>query len=364
MHELTRLRAFPIELVEVDDGVLLVRGSTVVQIRGQAAHAAVRLILEACSDDGLGYAEVIDAFPEFAQAAAKTLIDGLIARRILVVNDHPVHPVNGQESALDVFRWEVGLAEGDAAGRLAEKTIAVIGVNYVTRRVCEDLMAWGIEQCVVDDDRLRNLEFFDGDGNLQAALWPQSLVQPGDGRNWFERVPAEQLGCVVVGSEYRAEGLMRDINRFCVEHGLLFMPATLNGSVGFVGPLVIPRETACFECLIGRENSNIKNPDAESALRSAVLRSRGCAGFHPAMASVLGDFAAMELIKFTADAIPWRIGALFEINMLSPEMTTRRVLKLPRCAVCGMHEKHPGTSALARSLGVLPESYRETPAHG
>ena len=142
------------------------------------------------------------------------------------------------------------------------------------------------------------------------------------------------------------------------------MPAALDSFIGFVGPLVVPRETACFECLIGRENSNIKNPDAESALRSATLRSRGHAGFHPAMASVLGDFAAMELIKFAADVIPWRIGALFEINMLSPEMTTRRVLKLPRCAVCGMQEKHPGASALARSLGVLPETYRETPAHG
>lgn len=364
MDEPQRLRAFPVELVEVDDGVLLVRGSSVVQIRGQAAHAAVRLILEACSDEGLGYTEVVDAFPDFAQAAAKSLIDQLIARRILVADDDPVQPTSGQESALDVFRWEVGLAKGDAAGRFAEKTIAVIGVNYVTRRICEDLMAWGVEQSVIDDDRLRNPEFFDGDGNLRTALWPDHLVQPGDGRNWLERVPPEQLGCVVAGSEYRAQGLMRDINRFCVDHGLMFMPAALIGSIGFVGPLVVPRESACFECLIGRENSNLKNPETESELRSVAFRSRGFPGFHPAMASVLGDFAAMELIKFTTEAVPWRIGSLFEINMLSPEMTTRRVLKLPRCAVCGVQEKHAGTSALARSLGVLPETYRETPAHG
>ena len=128
--------------------------------------------------------------------------------------------------------------------------------------------------------------------------------------------------------------------------------------------LFVPRETACYECLIGRENANLEKPDGEKALRAGAFRSRGYAGFHPAMASVLGDFAAMELIKFTTDVIPWRIGALFEVNLLSPELTTRRVLKLPRCAVCGVQERHPGTSALARALGVLPETYRETAVHG
>jgi bacteriocin biosynthesis cyclodehydratase domain-containing protein len=361
----TRLRSFPVELVEVDDGVLLVRGSTVVQIRGHVAHAAVRGILEACAGEGLGYDEIIEAFPDFAQAAAKALIDELIARRILVGDDQAVQPVDGQESPLDVFRWELGLTKGGAAGRLADKTIAVVGVNWITRRVCEDLAAWGVERCVViDDDRLRNPEFFDDRANPRAAMWPSTLVRPEDGRDWLARVGNGEFGAVIVGSEHRAQELMRDVNRVCVDHRVLFMPATLSGSIGFVGPLVVPRETACYECLIARENSNLLNPESEGPLRSAVFRSRGYPGFHPAMASVLGDFAAMELIKFTTDVVPWHIGALFEINMLSPEMTTRRVLKLPRCAVCGVPEKHPGISGLARSLGVVPETYRETATHG
>jgi bacteriocin biosynthesis cyclodehydratase domain-containing protein len=365
MNRPTRLRCFPVELVEVDDGVLLVRGSAVVQVRGQVAHAAVRGILAACAGEGLGYSEIVETFPDFAQAAAKTLIDELIARRILVGEDHPVQPTDGQEAALDVFRWELGLKKDDAAGRLADQMIAVVGVNWITRRICEDLAAWGIERyIVIDDDRLRNPEFLDVDGKLRAPLWPKTLVRLEDGRNWLDRVSRREFGCVVVGSEYRAQELMRDINRVCVDHGVLFMPAILSGSIGFVGPLVVPRETACFECLVARENSNLLSPESEGPLRSAVFRSRGYPGFHPAMASALGDFAAMELIKFTTDAIPWHIGALFEINMLSPEMTTRRVLKLPRCPVCGIAEKHPGISSLARSLGVVPETYREVAVHG
>jgi bacteriocin biosynthesis cyclodehydratase domain-containing protein len=363
MSDTRRLRALPVELVEVDDGVLLVRGSTVVQIGGQAAHAVVRGILEACSGEGLDEAELLDAFPSFARDAAGSLIAELIDRRILVAADEEgLHPPDERESALDVFRWEVGLPQGESAGRFADQIVAVVGVNYVTRRLCEDLAAWGVALRLIDDDRLRNPEFFDDGGNLRADLWPATLAQPGDDRNWLDRAPPADLACIVAGAEYRALELMRDINRFCMDHAIPFMPATLNGSVGFVGPLVVPRESACYECLIGRENSHLDDPEAESVLRSTISRSRGHAGFHPAMASVLGDFAAMELIKFTTDVIPWRIGSLFEINLLSPELTTRRVLKLPRCAVCGVLEKHPGISALARSLGVLPDTYRETPA--
>jgi bacteriocin biosynthesis cyclodehydratase domain-containing protein len=360
MSDPKRLRSLPVEMVEVDDGVLLVRGSTVVQIRGQAAHAVVAGILAVCSDEGLSYEEVLDAFPDFAQSAAKALIDELVARRILIADDDAELPSSGAESTLDVFRWEIGLTDA-GAGKLADKTVAVIGVNHVTRRVCEDLMAWGIDLRVVDEELLRNPEFFDESGSLRRASWPAELVQPEAGQGWLNNDPAGRLGCVVAGAEYRAQGLFRDINRFCLDHGILFMPALLDGSVGFVGPLVIPRESACFECLIARENSNIEDLPAEANRRSAAARSRSRAGFHPAMASVLGDFAAMELIKFSSNAIPWRIGTMFEINMLSPEMTSRPVLKLPRCPVCGLLEKHPGISALARSLGVLPETYRQVP---
>ncbi|MFB3146853.1 MAG: hypothetical protein ACE1ZO_06975, partial [Nitrospirales bacterium] len=57
--------------------------------------------------------------------------------------------------------------------------------------------------------------------------------------------------------------------------------------------------------------------------------------FHPSMASILGDIAAMEMTKFYSQSMPlWNVGKLIEVNLLATRMTPRKVLKLPRCPVC------------------------------
>ena len=64
-------------------------------------------------------------------------------------------------------------------------------------------------------------------------------------------------------------------------------------------------------------------------------------GFHPSMASILGNIAAMELTKFYSQAMPlWNVGKLIEVNLLATRMIPRKVLKLPRCPVCGPLQTH------------------------
>jgi thiazole/oxazole-forming peptide maturase SagC family component len=104
--------------------------------------------------------------------------------------------------------------------------------------------------------------------------------------------------------------------------------------IGSVGPLVVPGDTACYECLRARENANLADPQLARASEAGAFQRRAVTGFHPSMASVLGDLAAIELTKFFGGGLPTRVGRLIEVNLLATTLRTRKVLKVPRCQVC------------------------------
>jgi hypothetical protein len=52
------------------------------------------------------------------------------------------------------------------------------------------------------------------------------------------------------------------------------------------------------------------------------------------MGSILADIAAVELMKFYGGVLQSSVGSLIEVNLLATKMTSRKVLKIPRCAVC------------------------------
>jgi hypothetical protein len=68
-------------------------------------------------------------------------------------------------------------------------------------------------------------------------------------------------------------------------------------------------------------------------------------GYHPVMASILRDIAVMELVKFYGISAPiFNVRKLIELNMLSTQLQTHRVLKVPRCKVCSTMNRRSSTS--------------------
>jgi molybdopterin-synthase adenylyltransferase len=110
---------------------------------------------------------------------------------------------------------------------------------------------------------------------------------------------------------------------------------------GLVGPLVIPGETACYECFLFRQCSNSPEEDFEPIIEAFAFEGQRFVGFHPSMASILGDIAAFEITRFYLSALPnQKVGRLLEVNLLAAGMTARNVLKVPRCAACSpLHQQ-------------------------
>jgi thiazole/oxazole-forming peptide maturase SagC family component len=257
---------------------------------------------------------------------------------------------------MDVFYWHFGLKTEEVNKRLEERQIAIMGVNTISRQLAQTLRAAGMENVtLVDYPLLTNLRLYNDEGELIPSEWPASLGEPVAYKEWITNVEPSELDCLVATSDFGGLQLMRQWNEFCVQNRCNFLPIVLQDLIGYVGPMIVPGETACFECLRARQNSNMEDPDSQRTSEGSAFESQSVVGFHPAMASILGDIAALELTRFYGGWMQSRLGGnLIEVNLIAMQMATRRVLRVPRCRVCGTLNVH-GT--------VSPNKYAFMPGH-
>ncbi len=338
----TKLRALPAQLIEFSGGIIVKRGRATIKIVGErAAEIVVKLLGEAAK--GADSELLCSAFAAPDREAIRELITKLQMRRILVT-DNGSEATSLPEDSLDVFYWHFDLRSAQVRERLSSRRITIIGVNWISRRLAEALNADGTRNVeVVHYPFLCNLRLLNEQGQIRPEAWP--LPPPTEYTHWRKQVDPEELDCLVATSDFGGLHLMREWNDFCVRHNRHFLPVVLQDLFGYVGPLVVPGETACFECLRARQNSHLADPKVERSPESLSFEGQAVNGFHPSMASVLGDLAAIELSRFYGAWAPPRVvGTLIEVNLIGPELTARRVLKVPRCAVCStLHRRTAST---------------------
>lgn len=330
-----KLRTLPLQLIEIDDGILLKRGNTILNVNGQGAKTAVPLVLSSLNLPGSTQEEVVQKFSGPDRQAVSQFIEKLISNKLAVSADTPDSSTASQESHLDVFYWHFGESTSQVTERVNRQHITIVGANHISRQLCAAFVASGVDNFeVIDDPLLSNTQMQRHDGAYRNGAWPGSL-QPRHLQEWKNETDPASVNCVIATSDFGGLSLLREWNQFCVEKKIFFLPVVLQDQIGYVGPLVIPGETACLECLLARQDSHQSNSQRSRPIEESAHEGQSVVGFHPSMASILGDLAAFEITKFFSGVLPgWNVGTLLEINLLSTRMTPRKVLKVPRCPVC------------------------------
>lgn len=334
-----RLCALPMQLIPMRSAVILRRGATEVRINGERSQEAVETILAAVSGRGATVAEVCERFAERDRPAVTRLLGQLRTRRLLVPADSS--PPAGNDSRLDIFYWHFGQRGADVARSLSSRQIAVVGVNAVSQHLLRALTAIGSTNvAVLDYPPLRGTEHLATDNGTGGA---DTTVVPAD---WLDQVDADELHCVIATSDFGASECLRRWNRFCVERGIPFLPVVQRDLLGTVGPLVLPGETPCYECVRARESSHLDDPAARHAVAEAAFEGQRFAALHPAAATVLAELAAVELSKWFGGGRPStrQVGTLVEVNVAEPALAVRKVLRVPRCPVCSPSNSHSASA--------------------
>jgi bacteriocin biosynthesis cyclodehydratase domain-containing protein len=329
-------RALPAQLVKIDEGVVLVRGSAEIRIVGGRAEETVREVWSAAAETPVTLEDIVSRYAEPDRASVKELVEKLIARRILV--DAALEgdrAGGGPESALEIFYWNFGVAEAVATASLNDRKLAILGANAISRRLASALAEAEITNFqVVDYVLARNQRLFGSDTTVTLRNWPQSCPPPVPYAAWMEESAAGEPDCIIATSDQGATSVLLEWNRHCLEHGVDFLPVTLRRLVGNIGPFVVPGETACYECLCARENSHLTDYGDLRAREKMAPYGEAVSGFFPSMGSILGDLAAMELVKFYSGRMLYKVGQLIEVSLLAPSLTSRKVLRVPRCRAC------------------------------
>jgi bacteriocin biosynthesis cyclodehydratase domain-containing protein len=322
-----KLFAVPVSLVETTEGVIVKRGRTAIKVGGEEAARVLSAVLGAASK-GVSREQILGLFVLEERETVESLVDHLVGRRILVSEGESADEGQGAESPLDVFYWQFGTQTKQIRERLNASRIKIFGANHISFRLAAGLRASGAHSPeIVDVPLLRNAALFGPRGELKESTDP--VVE------FDEHLDPDSLDCLVVTSDMGGVEQLRAWNEFAVLHRLHFLPVLLQDLVGYVGPLVVPGQTPCYECLVSRQNAHLMDYQSRRALEAAFLQDQAVGGFHPSIASILGDIAALELTKyFGLGGALARPGVVIEVNVLGSEMKARRVLKLPRCPVC------------------------------
>jgi bacteriocin biosynthesis cyclodehydratase domain-containing protein len=330
-----RLRFLPFQSIHDSRGLVLKRGIDQVVLEGGEAAGVLQTLSSALGNGGATAEEAASLFAEPDRPRIMELLSYLARRRF-------VAPVNGSpadeaETGLDVLYWQFGRSRQGVAHALADVRVAFVGVNRLTAQMAAALCDVGFGPVqVVDDPLLRSEGFFD-DG-----AWPDALPAPAEAEAWKRGLAPGAATCLVATSDFGGQALLLPWNRFAVEHGMHFLSVTLQDLIGYVGPFVVPGESACLECLRGRQNANLANPAERRLAEPHAHEGQRMAASHPAMLAVTAQVAAFELHRFYAGLPQWKVGQLVEVNLTASAVAARKVLKAPRCPVCSpLHDGIP-----------------------
>jgi molybdopterin-synthase adenylyltransferase len=345
-----KLKALPAQFIKAGEDVILKRGCVESKFSGKGVIEAISILLKAASTDGITRNEAHEIFAASARPNVDRLIDYLLERRFLVTEDTVLGLNEKAESSLDLFYWNFGISNNSVIENLAKTRVAILGLNTISCRLAEALSATGFTNVVlVDHPLLRNVRMFDGSGHLEKK-W-EGASKPWSIEEWQDASNSYELDCMVATTDCGSQQVLREWNEFCVKRKKHFLPVVLKNLVGYIGPFVVPGETACFECLRARQNSHLQDSKTYRLVEDAAYHGQNIIGFHPSIALILGDIAALEIAKFYGGFFPApKIGALIEVNVLASEMDTHVVLKVPRCPVCSPLNTSPSVAIAKTSI--------------
>lgn len=279
-------------LVRHEERVLLEHGRTVVVFEGGAAREFLPALLPLL--DGTHTPD------ELCELMGRSVTPAVEKALTLLADRGLLTPGPGCAVNLERRRVAESLAAesaredgiGEIAGRLEGATVSLLG----------DVMA------------------LDG----LARLLQQSAV--GAVRRGPPAEPSS--GLVVVGPG----GDRGEWNRRALERGGAWLPfGELDGGAVTIGPLIVPWETACFECLLLRRESTSGCADELALFR----RTPAPAEPRPSILAAATALAAEVVVRWLGARDPSLPGALFTLSSAGGfTVDTHRVLRVPRCGAC------------------------------
>jgi bacteriocin biosynthesis cyclodehydratase domain-containing protein len=169
-----------------------------------------------------------------------------------------------------------------------------------------------------------------------AALNPQvqyaEITSLGDeGAANADSEPAPPL--LVYCPDQFQEAVCQELNRVVLQLGSSLLIYRESPFCVELGPLIVPKRTACYVCYQLRRQAAEPGPEPDEPASVET----------PSMNFACGiPLLALEIVKIlTRAAFPVTRGKLWRLGLFDGTVSVHPVLKLPRCPACGVHRRTP-----------------------
>ena len=285
-------------LVEDDERLLLEHGQALVVLEGAAVKSFLPALLPLL-DGTRTCEELVQRLGVAARPAVDLALETLASHGLLVEGPEVAVGVraaaHGVASAFD-------LAPALVAKRIADASVVVVGSSSAGGEIARFLHASGV-------------------GVVSRGGW--------EGSNRVD------LAVVAPGVHEAAE--LDAWNRAANERTTRWLPVLpYDGRFAAVGPLIVPGESCCYECVVRRRGANLEYGDQLRQIERAPLAARADPPFEALVAAVAAHLA-LRWIGGNDRSLP---GVLHTVEARPAlALGEHPVLRVPRCPVCSPVER-------------------------
>ncbi len=285
-------------LVPDGDRLLLEHARTVVVLEGAAVRSFVPALL-ALLDGSRTVDELAAALGESTRPALEETLARLSAQGLLFEGPSPT----GVPATVPALAAAYGLAPAVVADRLAALRIGVVGGSSLGSRAVRALEAAGVRSAV-------------------ARIAPQAA-------------PSVEFALVTPAAG--EVSLLPEWNRAALESGTCWIGLRpFDGLALTIGPLVVPGESCCYECLRLRLASHLEY-GGELALIEGRPAATACS---PALELVAVGILAQLALDWVIGHDPALPGTMHLLEARPTIGLSRHaVLRVPRCSACSSVER-------------------------
>lgn len=219
--------------------------------------------------------------------------------------------------------------------RLKQSVVTLIGLGNAGRDFARSLVLAGVGHTIAASEGSAALPLTE---EAQAEFQALNPYVRFTGVNQPEEIP-DALGEVspdlmVYCPDRFDESFCEWLNKVCLEISVPLLLYRIRLEAIEIGPLILPRETACYVCYDRRLRGTMASRHVSPG---ETETGEVCLNF-PLGTQLL----ALEAIKFlSVVAEPVTRSRVWSLNLRTGNMETHPVLKLPRCPACGVHRTRP-----------------------
>jgi ribosomal protein S12 methylthiotransferase accessory factor len=168
-------------------------------------------------------------------------------------------------------------------------------------------------------------------------------VKPAEIDDFAAPHAADATEATMVALDTEQPRLLDEINAWALRTRSPWLLLSAAGFVARVGPLFLPRETACYACYRTRLDANLSAYDdymrVMGPIRDGRVQRAPADDLDPGIAAIAAGNAALEIVLLLIARVsalrPSLPGAFADYSLLTHTTSIHRVLKLPRCPACG-----------------------------